>query len=161
VTYLEKIINLFAREMDRVAQWAIVILMALVVTNIVLRFAWRPLLGTYEFVSFLSAVVISFALAHCAVQRGHIAVTLIVDRLPPRGQAIVDVIINAVSIIFFGLTVWQISLYATDMVISGEVSPTTKTPFYPFVYGVALGFLALCLVLLVDLLKSINRAVGK
>jgi len=158
---LEKIVNLFAREMDRVAQWAAVVLMALVVTNIVLRFAWRPLLGTYEFVSFLSAVVISFALAHCAVQRGHIAVTLIVDRLPPRGQAIVDVIINAVSIIFFGLTVWQISLYATDMVISGEVSPTTKTPFYPFVYGVALGFLALCLVLLVDLLKSINRAVGK
>ena len=158
---MEKIVNLFARELDRVAQWAIVILMALVITNIVLRFAWRPLLGTYEFVSFLSAVVISFALAHCAVQRGHIAVTLIVDQLPPRGQAIVDVIINAVSIIFFGLTVWQISLYATDMVVSGEVSPTTKTPFYPFVYGVALGFLSLCLVLLVDLLKSINRAVGK
>jgi len=161
VTYLEKIVNLFARELDRVAQWAIVILMALVVTNIVLRFAWRPLLGTYEFVSFLSAVVISFALAYCAVQRGHIAVTLVVDRLPPRGQAIVDVIINAVSIIFLGLTVWQITLYATDMVVSGEVSPTTKTPFYPFVYGVALGFLFLCLVLLVDLLKSINRAAGK
>jgi len=158
---LEKIVNLFARELDRVAQWAIVILMALVVTNIVLRFAWRPLLGTYEFVSFLSAVVISFALAYCAVQRGHIAVTLVVDRLPPRGQAIVDVIINAVSIIFLGLTVWQITLYATDMVVSGEVSPTTKTPFYPFVYGVALGFLFLCLVLLVDLLKSINRAAGK
>ena len=158
---MEKIVNLFARELDRVAQWAIVILMALVITNIVLRFAWRPLLGTYEFVSFLSAVVISFALAYCAVQKGHIAVTLVVDRLPPRGQAIVDVIINAVSIIFLGLTVWQITLYATDMVLSGEVSPTTKTPFYPFVYGVALGFLFLCLVLLVDLLKSINRAAGK
>jgi len=161
VTYLEKIVNLFARELDRVAQWAIVVLMALVVTNIVLRFAWRPLLGTYEFVSFLSAVVISFALAYCVVQRGHIAVTLVVDRLPPRGQAIVDVIVNIISIIFFGLTVWQISLYATDMVVSGEVSPTTKTPFYPFVYGVALGFLFLCLVLLVDLIKSINRAAGK
>lgn len=135
--------------------------MALVITNIVLRFAWRPLLGTYEFVSFLSAVMISFALAHCAVQGGHIAVTLVVDRLPPRAQAIVDIVVNTVSIIFFGLTVWQITLYATDMVVSGEVSPTTKTPFYPFVYGVALGFLALCLVLLVDLSKSISRAVGK
>ena len=158
---MEKIVNQLVRELDRVAQWAAVILMALVITNIVLRFAWRPLLGTYEFVSFLSAVVISFALAHCAVQGGHIAVTLVVDRLPPRAQAIVDIVVNTVSIIFFGLTVWQITLYATDMVVSGEVSPTTKTPFYPFVYGVALGFLALCLVLLVDLSKSISRAVGK
>ena len=158
---MDKIVNQLVRELDRVAQWAAVILMALVITNIVLRFAWRPLLGTYEFVSFLSAVVISFALAHCAVQGGHIAVTLVVDRLPPRAQAIVDIVVNTVSIIFFGLTVWQITLYATDMVVSGEVSPTTKTPFYPFVYGVALGFLALCLVLLVDLSKSISRAVGK
>lgn len=161
MAYLEKIVNQLVRGLDRVAQWAAVILMALVVTNIVLRFAWRPILGTYEFVSFLSAVVISFALAHCAVQGGHIAVTLIVDQLKLRTQAVVDIAVDTISIIFFGLTVWQIALYATDMVISGEVSPTTKTPFYPFVYGVALGFLALCLVLLVDLLKSMARVVGK
>ncbi len=158
---MENIVNQFVRQLDRVARLSTVLLMALVVTNIILRFAWRPLLGTYEFVSFLSAVVISFALAHCAVQGGHIAVTLVVDRLPLRGQAIVDIIINAVGITFFGLTVWQILLYATDMVISGEVSPTTKTPFYPFVYGVALGFLSLCLVLLVDLLKAIKPAAGR
>jgi len=161
VTYLEKIFHQLARELDRVAQWATVLLMALVVTNIVLRFTWRPLLGTYEFVSFLGAVIISFALAYCAVQGGHIAVTLVVDRLPPRTQAIIDIIIGVTSITFFGLTVWQITLYATDMVLSGQVSLTTKTPFYPFVYGVALGFLALCLVLLVDLFKSIARVAGK
>ena len=84
-----------------------------------------------------------------------------VDQLPKRAQAIMDIIVGTISITFFGLTVWQIALYATDMVISGEVSPTTKTPFYPFVYGVAFGFLVLCLVLLVDLIKSIGRAVGR
>jgi len=126
---LEKAVQQLARELDRVARWATVLLMALVVTNIILRFTWRPLLGTYEFVSFLSAVVISFALAYCAIQGGHIAVTLFVDHLPRRAQAIIDTIVGVISITFFGLTVWQITLYATDMVISGEVSPTTKTPF--------------------------------
>ena len=158
---MEKVVHQLARELDRVARWATVLLMALIVTNIILRFTWRPLLGTYEFVSFLSAAVISFALAYCAIQGGHIAVTLFVDRLPRRAQAIIDIIVGVISITFFGLTVWQITLYATDMVISGEVSPTTMTPFYPFVYGVAFGFLVLCLVLLVDLIKSITRAVSK
>ena len=69
---MEKAVQRLARELDRVARWALVLLMALVVTNIILRFTWRPLLGTYEFVSFLSAVVISFALAYCAVQGGQL-----------------------------------------------------------------------------------------
>ena len=158
---MEKAVQQLAQGLDRVARFATVLLMALVVTNIILRFTWRPLLGTYEFVSFLSAVVISFALAYCAIQGGHIAVTLFVDHLPRRVQAIIDIIVGVISITFFGLTVWQITLYATDMVISGEVSPTTRTPFYPFVYGVAFGFLVLCLVLLVDLIKAITRAVSK
>ena len=158
---MERIVHRLARGLDAVAQWATVLLMAVVVANIVLRFTWRPLLGTYEYVSFLSAVLISFALAYCAVRGGHIAVTLMVDQLPPRAQAIIDIIVGVISITFFGLAVWQITLYATDMVISGEVSLTTKTPFYPFVYGVAFAFLVLCLVLLVDLVKSIARAVSQ
>lgn len=158
---MEKIVHQLARGLDTVAQVATVLLMALVVTNIILRFTWRPILGTYEFVSFLAAVVISFAIAYCAVQGGHIAVTLMVDQLPPRAQAVIDIIVGVISITFFGLTVWQITLYATDMIASGEVSPTTKTPFYPVVYGVAFGLLGLCLVLLVNLVKSIARVVSK
>lgn len=158
---MEKIVHQLVRGLDTVAQVATVLLMALVVTNIILRFTWRPILGTYEFVSFLAAVVISFALAYCAVQGGHIAVTLMVDQLPPRVQAAIDIIVGIISITFFGLTVWQITLYGTDMIASGEVSPTTKTPFYPVVYGVALGLLGLCLVLLVNLVKSIARVVNQ
>ena len=159
MAYLERAIHRLARELDRIAQWALVAMMALIVINIILRFTWRPILGVYEFVSFLGAVVISFALAYCAVQRGHIAVNLLVDQLPPRTQAIIDIAVNSIIITFFSLATWQVVLYATDILLSGEVSPTTMTPFYPFVYGVAIGFLVLCLVLLVDLSKSILKAV--
>ncbi len=143
--------------MDVIAQWALVTMMALAVVNIALRLLRRPILGTYEFISFLAAVAISFTLAYCAIQRGHIAVTLFVERLRPVSHAAVDIIVNVIGIVFFAFTAWQLGLYATDMVVSGEVSPTTQTPFFPFVYGVAVSFLVLCLVLSVDLFHAIGR----
>ncbi len=83
--------------------------------------------------------------------------TMFVDRLRPASRAVVDIIVNLIGIVFFALTTWQLGLYATDMVASGEVSPTTQTPFYPFVYGVAVSFLVLCLVLIVDLFHAIGK----
>ena len=161
MAYFERIVHGLARELDRIAGWAIVAMMALVVVNVILRRVWHPILGTTEFVGFLAAVVIGFAIAYCAALKGHIAVTFIADRFPQRTQAIIDVIIGIIAVLFFGLVVWQIGLYATDMVISGEVSPTIKAPFFIFVYGVAFGILALWLVLLVDLIKSVAKAVKK
>ena len=157
----DKFVHKLAQNMDIVAQWAMVAMMALAVVNIVLRLARRPILGTYEFISFLAAVAISFTLAYCAVQKGHIAVTMVVDHLQPRTRAVIEIIVNTISIAFFALTAWQIGLYATDMVATGEVSPTTKTPFYPFVYGVAFSFFMLCLVLIVDLFHAIAQVVRK
>lgn len=157
MAWWDKSVTKLARGMDVIAQWAMVTMMALAVVNIALRLFRRPILGTYEFISFLAAVAISFTLAYCAIQRGHIAVTMFVERLKPQSRATVDIIVNLIGVIFFAFTAWQLGLYATDMVVSGEVSPTTQTPFFPFVYGVAFSFLTLCLVLLVDLFHAVAR----
>ena len=138
-----------------------VIMMGLIIVNIALRFVWRPLLGIYEYVSFLGAIVVSFALAYCALKKGHIAVNLLVDHLSKRSQALIDSVIGIISLVLFGFATWQLAVYATDILTSGEVSATTKTPFYPFIYGVAAGFLMLCLALAVDLAKSILKVIGK
>lgn len=161
MAYLEKFVARIAHGLDRIAQWALVIMMGLIVANIILRFVWQPILGVYEFVSFLGAIVISFALAYCALKKGHIAVNLLVDRLPKRSQALIDSAIDIISLVLFGFATWQLTIYATDILISGEVSATTKTPFSPFVYGVAIGFLALCLVLIIDVVRSILKVIGK
>jgi TRAP-type C4-dicarboxylate transport system permease small subunit len=131
----------------------------LVCVNIVLRRVWRPILGTYEIVEFLAAVVISFSLAHCAVQKGHVAVGMLVERFSKRTQAIIDIITEIVSISIFALVAWVSFTYATSKWQSGEVSLTLRMPFYPFIYAVCLGCVMMCLVLFVDLLKSISKVV--
>lgn len=156
---IKKYIFGLARYMDKVGQLALVAMMTLVVVNVTLRAVAQPILGAYEFVTFLGAVAIAFPLAYCAVQQGHIAVTLLTDSLKPRPKAIIEAVVTLLSAVFFVFAAWQVTTYASDMIQSGEVSPTTRTPFYPFVYGVALSLLVLALVILVEFLNAIKKAV--
>ncbi len=148
----------FSRVLDRIAGLCLVSVMVLIVTNILFRvFLKRPILGTYEFAGFLTATVIGLALAYCAVQNGHIAVTFVMDRLSSRVQAFVDAAMNLCAFLFWVLAAWHIGKYANSMVTNGVVSPTTQTPFYHFIYLISLGLLALCLVLMVRTIESVKK----
>lgn len=153
------IVTELSRILDKIAGFFMVALMVLVVVNVLLRVVFKsPILGTYEYVGFLTAAMIGLALAYCAVQNGHIAVGLVVDRLRMKTQAYIDIVVNVTALSFWGLATYYVGLYAKSMTVSGVVSPTTQTPFYPFLYLVALGLLVLCLVLLVRFIESVKKA---
>lgn len=159
MTLLEKTGNQLSRILFAVAGAAIVGMMLLTCADIVLRLFRRPIPGTYELVSFLSAVSVAFAMAHTSVQKGHIAVSVLVQLLPQRWQALVDSVTTSLSILLFALLAWQSSLYGASLQMSGEVSLTLQLPFYPFVYGIALSSAAVCLVLLAQLRQHLRKAV--
>jgi len=143
------------RKLGIVAAAAIFFMMALTCADVILRVFRMPIPGTYEIVSFLGAVAVSFAIARTSVEHGHVAVSLVVQLLPKRGQAVVESIISILGIILFALIAWQSTLYAQDCQQSGEVSLTLQLPFYPIIYGIAFGSLVACLVLLVDFLNAL------
>lgn len=150
-----------SRILDKIAGLCMVAVMVLVVSNVLLRALFnRPILGTVDYVVFLTAVMIGLSLAYCAVQNGHIAVSFVVDRLPLKMQAVVDIVTSILSLSFWGLCVWQIGSYAQRTAEAGVVSPTTQTPLYPFIYLVAFGLMVLCLVLLVRAVESIGKVLS-
>lgn len=149
----------FSKLLDTIAALCTVSVMVLAVVNIILRVAVnRPILGTYEFVGYLTAGLIGLSLASCALQNGHIAVSFVVDKFSRRIQACVDVFTNVLAVSFWGVAAWYIAEYAGSMNANGVVSPTSQIPFYPFIYLVSFGLLALCLVLVIRLLESIRKA---
>jgi TRAP-type C4-dicarboxylate transport system permease small subunit len=154
---LKKFSLVVAQRLDMVAAIAIVAMMSLTCADVVLRLFRKPIPGTYEIVSFLGAVAVSFAIAHTSAEKGHVAVNLIVRVLPKRVQGIIESIVSLSGIILFALIAWQSVLYGMDCQRTGEVSLTLQLPFYPVIYGVALGTAAVCLVLLVDLVNAIAR----
>lgn len=153
---------LLARRLDMIAAMAIFAMMALTCVDVFLRYFFRkPIPGTYEIVALLGAVAVSFAMAHTLAEKGHVAVSLIVQILPKRIQGIVESFISVFGIILFGLITWQSVLYGIDCQRAGEVSMTLQLPFYPIIYGVALGAGVVCLVLLVDLANAIVKVKDK
>ncbi len=154
---LERAVTVTSRWFNYAACLAVVVMMLLSCADVALRLFGAPIPGTYEMVGFLGTVIISFALAYTSIQRGHVAVELIFDKLPPRAQCFVEAAGNLTGAALFGLMAWQSLAYGTDLRHSGEVSLTLQMPIYPFVYGIALGSGMLALVLLIDFIRSLRR----
>jgi TRAP-type C4-dicarboxylate transport system permease small subunit len=146
----------FVKALNKIAALALFAMMCLTCVDVVLRLFRHPIRGTYELVSFLGAITVSFALAHTSVHKGHVAVSLIVERLPKRWQGVVELLTSTLSLTLFALISWQSVRYAQSFQQSGEVSPTLQLPFYPIVYGIAVSAAVVCLVLMVEILTALK-----
>ena len=144
-----------------VAAAAVAGMMVLTCLDIVLRLFRHPIPGTYEMVGFLGAVFAAFSLGYTSVNRGHIAVDFLVQKLSPRPQNWVDGVNALICSIFFGFLARQCLVYAADLKSFGEVSMTLQMPIYPFVYGIAAGCFLLTLVLGVRFVKNAAVAMGR
>lgn len=159
--YKDVITNV-SKFFDMVAGISMLVVMSLVVFNILMRTLFnKPFLGTYEYVGFITSLMIGLSLAYCAANNGHVAISFIMEKLPRKTQALIDMTITMVTVVFLSIFSWQIANYAHSMVISGEVSPTTMTPVYPFIYAVAFGVFMLCLVMIFKFIESLGKVIGK
>ncbi len=118
----------------------------------------KPVRGGIEFVTFFAVVTIAFAVPHTLLMRGHVSVDFIVDHLPRRLRLVIDILMILLGVVLLSLLTRYGFKYAGDLRASGEVSMTQKIPFYPFVYGMAVSFAATLLILLLDLVKAVRKA---
>ncbi len=160
MAFLDSVVRWVSKLCDRIAQAGLFAMLLLTTSNILLRkVVGKPIYGAYDYVCFLSTIVVAFAIANCAVQKGHTQVELLVARFPRRAQGIVDSITGILSLSIFSLITWQSIVLAGDMRRAGELSMTSLEPFYPYIYAIAFGCALVCLVILVDIMKSVVKAV--
>lgn len=150
-----------SRGFNTVGYYAIIAMVLLTCADVVLRLFGRPILGTYEMIGFLGSVVVSFSLAYTSIQKGHVSVEILVERLPLKLQTIIDIAGNLISLALFAVLSWQSAVYAFDLKKSGEVSMTLQMPVYPFLLGMAAGCAILCFVLTVEIIRSAGRMVKR
>jgi len=105
----------------------------------------------------MGTVAAAFAMAHTSVEKGHVAVSIVVQFLPERVQTVIGTITTSFGFIFFAIVSWQSIVYAKDLKESGEVSLTLQLPFYPFVFGIGFAAAGVCLVLLTDFSKNVVK----
>jgi TRAP-type C4-dicarboxylate transport system permease small subunit len=150
VSYFEKSVTGLGSFFKMVASASLLAIMLLTCLDVSMRYFFgRPIAGTYDLVSLLA----SFAMPFTMLQKGHVAVEILVQSLSRGKQLIIETVTHILGILLFLVLVWQSIALARDMKAAGEVTPTLLVPFYPILYCMAICFLALCLAILVNLLN--------
>lgn len=159
---LEKFANSFSNWLNWIAGAGLVGMLGLTVFDIIgNKFFKHPIPGGIEVVALLGVVVTAFAIAYTKIMRGHIQVEFAVMRLPKRTQAAIAAFVSLLGLALFVLLTWRSIDYGLSLQASGTVTMTQEFPFYPFVYATAFCCIPVCLVLLVEFLKSVMKAVKK
>lgn len=157
-----KAIRSLTRVMNVVACGVLGLMMLLTVSDVLLRyFLRRPILGTTELTENMMACLAFLSLAWCAVERNHLKVDLVMRLFPSKVQAIVDTITSLAGLCLVGLIAWRSFLEAMVMKELNFESSLLSIPTFPFYYVMAAGFAVLCLVMVMQLIQDMGKAVKK
>jgi len=138
-----------------IAAISVIAMMILTCIDVFLRFLRCPIPGVYETIGLIGALFVSFSLANTSLTHSHIAVDFIVSKLSQKWQRVIHTIYSFVAIVFFAVVAWQSLWYALDLKANGVVSSTLQIPTYPFVMGISIGCILLCVVLVFQCLEHI------
>ena len=155
----DHIIKGLSRFMYWIAGTALTSMMFLTVADVFLRLFKRPILGTYEIVSLLGAVVIGFAIPQTSIDRGQVLMDFLTNRLSSRPQQFLHVLTRLLGIVVFFIIGWNLIDMGSDLSQTGQVSLTLRIPEYPVAYGVGFCCFIECLVLLSELIKGKGEGV--
>lgn len=141
-----------SRFMYVVAGFALAGTMFLTVADVILRIFKRPIVGTYELVGLLGALVVGFSLPQTSRVKGHVVMDFLTGSLPAWAQRLLHVLTRALGVLLFAIISWNLWALGTDYRRVGEVTPTLQLPLYPVAYGIAVCCFAECLVLILDMI---------
>jgi TRAP-type C4-dicarboxylate transport system permease small subunit len=158
---LERFLEWVSERLNVLAACAMVFVMLLTVADVILRRFMMPVAGAYDIVSLVSSFIISFSLGYTSIQKGHIAVEFLFERLPERAAHVLMAINELTASVFFILLAWQSFAFAIRSQASNEVSPTIQLPLYPFIAGLALGATLLAIILMLSFTKEFRKALWR
>lgn len=159
---MEKYVRIFGgftRYGDYLARLGMVALLVLVVANVIMRYFFTSIKGTYDYVGLITAVAVSLAVAFTAYERGHIEIEILMDRLPQRFQSVVGSIMFLISTVFFCIASWQCVVVGNSMKEANETTMAVYVQLYPFMYILAFGLALTALAFLIHTVNHVAKAV--
>jgi len=162
---IERCLNWLCSLLNAGAKCALFFMIFIPSFDVLLRTVFsKGILGAEELVSLMQVIIVFFALAYTAAQKGHIGVDLVYDRLPKRVQPFINSVISFICMVLCFLTSWQTFKHGKEIWGSSLTTVVLKIPIFPFEFLTALGFLLTGLIFLIDFMKSsilVSRFMGE
>jgi TRAP-type C4-dicarboxylate transport system permease small subunit len=143
---------------ERLAFLALLVMMVITCVDVVgaKAFRWR-VLGALDTVMLTQTVAIAFGASMALILGRHIKVEFFVRLLPQRLGAVINSVILLLGLGLFIVIVWRLTALGYLLQTSGDYSATIHIPYYPFAYGIALACIPVCVVFLLEFLKSLKK----
>lgn len=151
--YTFGILEKISKILNIIAGIALTFMMFLTVSDILMRSGGHPILGTYEIVSLSLAIVIGFSIPQVSLERGHVYMEIVLNRLSRNSRNVLNTLTRLLCIMLFIIIGYNLFLVGNEFRASGEVSSTLKIPFYPIAYGVGASCFIECIVFIFDIVK--------
>ena len=153
---MDRVFNLLkivSKVLNSIAGIAVTLMMLLTVTDVFLRAGGHPIIGTFEIVALLLALVIGFGIPQVSIDRGHVYMEFLLEKLSKKGRNVMNTFTRVLCLLLFAFIGSNLFNVGARFHASGEVSPTIKIPFYPVAYGVAVCCLLECCVFVFDIVR--------
>ena len=147
------ILQIISKILNIIAGIAITVMMLLTVADVLLRAGGYPIIGTYEIVTLLLALVVGFGIPQVSLERGHVFMEFLLQKLTKRGKDMMNVFTRILCLILFACIGVNLFSVGAGFRASGEVTATIQLPFYPVAYGVGVCCLLECCVFIFDIVK--------
>jgi TRAP-type C4-dicarboxylate transport system permease small subunit len=129
------------------------VMLLFTITDVLMRAFSKPILGGFEIISFLGAVVIGFALPYTSLYKGHVAVDFFLEIVPQKVSTWMQIITRIMVIVLFIWMGWNFILMSLDLIRTKTVTPVFRMPFYPISFGLAFCCLGQCFTLLLQIVR--------
>ncbi len=146
------VLKYISRVLNIIAGVALTFMMLLTVIDVLLRTTKTPIIGTFEIVSLSLALVIGFGIPQVSLERGHVTMDFVIEKLSNRSKKIMNTFTRILCLILFAFIGYNLFNVGAMFRASGEVTATMKLPFYPVAYGVGVCCLLECFVFLFDII---------
>src|SRR5512136_1471495 len=147
------ILRFISKLLNTIAGIAVTFMMFLTVADVILRAGGHPIIGTFEIVSLLLALVIGFGIPQVSIDRGHVSMDFVTDKLTKRQRNVMNTFTRVLCLVLFAFIGINLFNVGARFHASGEVTPTIMIPFYPVAYGVAVCCLLECCVFIFEIVR--------
>lgn len=158
MSFLKKLVNAGNAPLLKISMIFIFLMMFVTVADVGGRYFFNsPIPGVFELTRFSLGAIVCTALGYSQINKVHIAIRILVSKFPPIWQNFIEIFNYLVAFVIFMLACWQMFVYTQRLYASAQVTSVLGVPIYPFVLLSAVGVVFFTLVLLLDLVKAINK----
>ncbi len=134
------------------------IMISIVIIDVIGRYSFnKPLPGAMELSMASLVFIAALSLIYTQNQKSHLIVTILTERVSRRWRIVLNVTGLVLGLGIVSMLAWQNIIYAIHSYGISEVSfSTVPIPLYPMKFGLAAGYVLLCIHYVLDILISVR-----